>query len=49
MTILNGFWSEIIHICCTYTYNNKNKLFVFVFRILDFVNLSIFYRVRQKL
>ena len=30
MTKLNGFWTEIIHICCVYTYNNKKKI-AFVF------------------
>jgi hypothetical protein len=31
MTKLNGIWSEIIHICFMYIYNNESKLFVFVF------------------
>ena len=31
MTKLSGFWSEIIHICFIYIYNDKIQLFVFVF------------------
>jgi hypothetical protein len=31
MTKLNDFWSEIIHICSIYIYNNKKATFGFVF------------------
>jgi prepilin-type processing-associated H-X9-DG protein len=31
MTKLSGFWSEIIHICFIYIYNDRKQLFVFVF------------------